>query len=172
MVKKVEYDLRIWKSFPSSLKLTSNELTPTWHSMKRWFTINPGSVIDVEVNAKQGKVTHEASRIYVNGRNGEGVRLGVANLPPHTIFDWTKFAVPTFTVPADVSFITVYLIGGGTTNPEEPAETWYDDLRIYQDGVLIFENKFSKWGPTLIGGGIIAVILAAIFGGGRKRRKG
>ena len=35
--------------------------------------------------------------------------------------------------------------------------TWFDDVKVYQDNVLIYSNDFSNWNPY-IGAGIGAVI--------------
>jgi hypothetical protein len=59
-------------------------------------------------------------------------------------------------VPTGIQSIRCNFAAGGGT-PE--GVTWYDDLKIYQDGVLIYSNGFDNWNPY-IGAGLGGVLTA------------
>ena len=54
-------------------------------------------------------------------------------------------------------FLRLILVAGIPVSSGQIAQTWFDDLKIYQDDVLIYENIFSDWAPytgAALGAGI------------------
>ncbi len=165
-MRKAEYDFLTYTSFPSSVKLINDEVGQTaW--WKTWvpysLPVTPGSTLRTEVKIKQQDVINRPeSRVILLGlKAGEWVGskdLGLGypfiGYVPLGTFDWTLFE-RTITVPDDVPTIRLAYAGGAGT-PERTGLTWYDDLKIYQDDVFIYENKFSDWTPVgAVAGGII-----------------
>ena len=56
--------------------------------------------------------------------------------------DWDTYSGETI-VPSGAETISCNLWGGFGT-PEKEGITWFDDLKIYQDGELIYENYFTQ----------------------------
>ena len=67
--------------------------------------------------------------------------------------DWTTLNSSKL-IPPERSLVGVRIVGGAGF-PEKPGVTWFDDLRIYQDDVLIYANNFSNWAPAIIPAQII-----------------
>jgi len=151
MVRKVEYDFITWTSFPSSLKLFSDEYRPPPPAPMAGLNITdiivtPGKNIRVVAKAKQQNVLEPRSRItlYVS-KDGRPpwtdlVRDVRLQLPSGT-FDWRDYSF-TVTIPAGLPYMRV-VANGGPGTPEAPGITWFDDLKIYQDDKLIYDNYFS-----------------------------
>lgn len=146
-----EYDLLNYRSRPSSLKLQSD--LPDW-----WFSgtiaqigVTPGSELTSRIFAKQENVTTvRPSGIYIHGWDGTGWPYIAADiLVPHGDHpDWI-LAEKTITIPPEITAIRIEPWIGATLGPEAPGTVWYDDLEIYEDGVLIYYNDFTEplgWG--------------------------
>jgi hypothetical protein len=160
------YDFVVWRSFPSSAKLVSDrfdELASWPRFLAHGLSVKRGAKLTVQFYAKQENVLGEkgvkqasgVSRLSVYGSaDGKTWKYlsGIA-LPPGT-FDWQLFS-GELTVPSDVAVIRLYL-GGGWGAPGRPGVTWVDDVKIYQDGALIYSEDFSNWSPY-IGAGLGAV---------------
>lgn len=153
-MQKYEYDFINWSSFPSSRKVINDESTDFWAFGFGWFPVTPRSIIKVEFMAKgENIIGGRVSRIAIDGKDVNGVeariRAGGDLFLPSGSFKWGKFET-SLIVPSNVTSIRVLFLGGNGT----PALTWYDDLKIYQNGALIFEDKFSNWTPYILGGGL------------------
>ena len=150
---KAEYDFITWTSFPSSAKITVEEEAPRgtpWPGEPQAIQVKAGDKLKVEVNAKclNHRPTGDGSisRVTLGGWDGsKWVVMGpypIIPLPLGT-FNWSKFTSPEVTVPAGITVVNVGPVGAVGT-------IWFGDLKIYQDDVLIYENKFSNWAPVII----------------------
>ena len=150
-MRKVEYDFLTWTSFPSSLKLLNNESgNESWtHFDLPKISVVPGATLRCKVKAKQENVTYSVS----HGGHGLPSMPSFFELPLGT-FDWKEFAGEEFKVAPGTHEMTPYL-DGGSGSKGLPGVTWFDDLRVYQDGVLIYSNDFSNWAPIIIPAEII-----------------
>ena len=158
---KAEYDLLRWTSFPSSMKLV-NDGTANYvveHIAK--FPVDPAEgEISIECNMKlEGLGFSYASHIPIHTFDGTAWKMWqpIFSHVGFGTWDWKKMIdrKPGFRLlPSNTRMLRVSLAGGAGTK-ETPAKTWFDDLRIYQDDVLIYENKFSNWAPVIIPAEII-----------------
>ena len=159
-MRKKEHDFLIWTSPPSSIKLTSDEARGSWHG--HWFVVKPvtpGATLTAQINVKQQDViTGEPGQVVIQAHDTiEAKWIEILRLRhPEGTYKWITEEGSTI-VPVNIDMIRIALSGGGTTNPELPAITWIDDLRIYQNGTQIYEETFSDWTP-IIGAGVGAVI--------------
>ncbi len=65
-------------------------------------------------------------------------------------------------------FLRLILVAGIPVSSGQIAQTWFDDLKIYQDDVLIYENIFSDWAPYTgaalgAGIGVIAGVIVVLW---------
>jgi len=165
MVRKKEYDFLTWTSFPSSAKLYNDEgrgwVWAWWGWIFYDLPVTPGAKLAVKVKAKQQNVLYSASHIPIDGYNGkEWRRLWSLRLPLGT-FDWSEHS-RTETLPTDIIAIRSSP-AGGAGSATAPGITWFDDLKIYQDDKLIYENKFSNWLPYQIAGAVITAIPIGLY---------
>ena len=161
-MRKAEYDFLTWTSFPSSLKLLSDEeRVAAWNGLRDVvIPFTPGAELRVEVQAKQQGVVTPTSRIYVYYYpfDGEWHYMGDIELPTGT-FNWSTFGLTRLSTRAreNATHIRLEAFYGGSSGIQgRPAVTWYDNLEIYQDDTLIYANDFSNWNPH-IGSGIGAL---------------
>jgi len=151
---KKEYDFLHWTSFPSSLKfwdIRARSGIAIWSDWSPPISVMPGQRVRIEFYAKQENVQYSTSRAETYGyvsETGEWrpvYRYWVA-IPRRTIPYFQKFSSsdvhPDNVVPPDVTAIRVR-VGGGSGSPEAPGITWFDDLRIYLNDELIYEEYFS-----------------------------
>ena len=146
MVLKREYDFLNWISPPSSLKLTNSAARRVW--IRGWQTriaIEPVDIL-ARIEARQENVNPEyeaVSHFHISPFDKDGARIeyGQDILLPYGSFEWAPFK-KTLKIPSNTKTILLYVSGGPGT-PENPGVTWFDNLKIYQDGVLIYENKFT-----------------------------
>ena len=157
------YDFINFVSFPSSAKTLSDEPT----EVTGWFgrnypilKVTPGSKVMVEVYVKQENVVNRASYVaiqkYVDGRVEWWLGLPI----PKGTFNWTKFNWE-IEIPSDFSYIAID-VRGGSGFPNRPGVTWWDDLRIYRNGKLVYEDNFTNWNLYL--GSIPLVAVGSIIG--------
>jgi len=150
----VSYDFLVWRSFPSSRRHDYSEGRSgwLWDHLPAVIPVKPGSTITTRVYVKQQDVKYTQSHIPVWIWNGEEwVRWRELLKPlPIGTFDWREF-VDTWIVPEEAQAIKIALAGGAG------GVTWWDDLRIYMDGELIYANDFTNWNPY-IGAGLGAVL--------------
>jgi hypothetical protein len=73
--------------------------------------------------------------------------------------DWLVLEHPILThyVPEGITAFKLRLCGGYGANGV--GVTWFDDLKVYQDGKLIYGNGFDNWNPY-IGAGLGGVLTA------------
>jgi len=159
-MRKAEYDFLTWKSFPSSAKIWIDELEG-WALWPRWLdsiAVRPEASVKVQVFVKQHNVLGFPSHILMEGYNqvtGDWQHILPDIWFPKGSFNWTLHE-HVFAVPANVVALRLGLRGGGG------GITWYDDLKIYQDDVLIYSNDFSNWNPYVgAGAGGIGVSVPA-----------
>jgi len=155
-----EYDFRNWKSFPSSLKLQSD--LPDW-----WFSpviaeikVTPGSELTSRIFARQENVTTvRSSGVAIHGWDGiKETYIAADIVVPHGDHpEWIPLE-RTVTIPPEITALRIKPWIGSTLGPEAPGTIWYDDLEVYQNGELIYKNKFSNWKPYITG-------LGAVVGG-------
>ena len=154
-----EYDFLNWTSFPSSLKLT-NDGSVKYVNPGLLFNnlaTRPGVPLRLELAGKQQNVTaplggYSHFPIWGAPQGGEYRYLGSLAMPLGT-YDWQPLS-RELPIPADIVMINATL-GGASGTPENPGITWFDDLKIHQDDVLIYANDFSNWAPVIIPAQII-----------------
>jgi hypothetical protein len=158
--RRVEYDFLTWVSFPSSIKLFNPtvELPNVWVTLFETLAVKPGSKLTVSVWQKVKDVTHEFSYVLIEGFDGSKWSW-LTGVPPSGAggvgtIDWRKYE-RSITIPSNIVAIRCKLMGAGGL----PAITWYDDLKIYQDDVLIYSNDFNNWNP-IIGAGLGGIATA------------
>jgi len=149
MGRKAEYDFLTWTSFPSSAKLfndmggpppaTGFEILP--------ISVTPGAALKIKFKAKQKNVLYSPSFLWLLGWNGtewKPLPIGLTRIfeLPLGTFDWREFNIDADVVPSGVVALKGHL-SGGAGDKERPGETWFDDLKIYMDDKLIYENYFS-----------------------------
>ena len=150
----VKSDFLSFKSFPSSLKITN--IGPEkwiWYNVVTDLPVIPGKKVTYQIQVKQKDVVTEPSGINLYGKNGTSKAVSYGGFPIGT-YDWSLHENPGVTIPSDVTLLNVALFAGKGT-------TWVDDLKIFQDDVLIYSNDFSNYNP-IIGAGVGAAIGASI----------
>ena len=155
----VECDFLSYTSFPSSVKLVNvtDEVIYVWHIVADDISIKPGAKVTLECNAKQvrhvveGEITGVRLDVLVGGK---WLEPGFMWLPfPYGTFDWQRIPPGTRTgiVPAGATVMKVALYAKGVKGDV----AWFDDLKIFQDDILIYSNDFSNWAPVIIPAEII-----------------
>lgn len=154
MADKSEYDFTDFKSAPSSVKLTVEAING-WIAGPKLpiIPVNAGATIRVEFYAKSKdnqKGTTQFTRFglsYFTSTVKGDLLNGYITIPDGT-HPWSKFT-QEYTTPAGTYQIVPFF---GATK----GTVWFDDLKIYQNNVLIYSNDFSNWNPY-IGAGIGAI---------------
>lgn len=163
-MNKIEYDLQTWTNFPSSLKFTSEgQPLPLRTPLFPNIAVTPNTTLTFKMDVKQENiVTDFQSQLAIyRGPIPEAPWITGWYFPKGT-YDWTPF-VMSLKVPDNVTAINGILWSGGGT-PEKIGCTWFDNLKIYQDGVLIYSNDFSNWNPYIGAGvGVMAGIPAYLI---------
>jgi hypothetical protein len=167
---KAEWDFLVWSTFPSSLKLVNFQTDRDFaYKPVDKLSVKPGSTVKVEIKAKiqdvAGPIYRWAagSRIRVTGWYPNREEHMFTEFPDHFIgtgtLDWHTVSFEG-KIPAEINMISLYLTCGYASSKDKPATTWFDDLKIYQDGVLIYANDFTNWNPYIgagAGGALTAV---------------
>jgi len=145
------YDFLVWTSWPSSLKETTTrkEYYFARHLFYHEILIEPGNRIRVECMAKVENVAV--------GNGGMGIRvLDEARRPlvrrTAPVLSGTRpwsIGVTEFTVPEGGMILAVFPVAGGSDGVT-PATTWWDDLKIYMDDVLIYDSDVTALRPGRI----------------------
>ncbi len=167
MVSKMEYDFLTWNSAPSSIILTNNEeIMRGWWMIFKNVPVTPGTRVRVEIMAKSdnvpapyhpGKAKEYGSYLTIWGSNDSVTyQQHLLAIPSISVLprgvngktDWTKYALE-MEIPPDMRFIRGQLAAA-------TGLTWFDDLKIYQNGALIYENQFTDW--ALVGAGVGAIL--------------
>ena len=143
------YDFLTWISPPSSLKLITEEPRYSAFLVAEEVAVTPGAPTRLEVYAKQDKIVHDTSFVLLE-RIIEGRWRWYQTIyfpkEPKDRFDWQKFSLD-FINHVECDKVRISLHGGGVN--------WFDDLKIFQNDVLIYENDFSNWAPIIIPAQII-----------------
>jgi hypothetical protein len=151
-----QYDLLNWVSFPSSVKLISDRYDRSFPEGMDWwpvfppkgFTVNPGSKLRIAFKGKQQDVSHvkNSHAAFYGYDTDENRWAWLFNVEmPYGTFDWGNFGWST-TVPPAITSIRLGLAGGAGT-PEKPGLTWFDNLQVFQDEKLIYDNYFTAIRP-------------------------
>ena len=164
--ERVTPDFLTWKSFPSSLKLenVTEPVSYVWPTLAEGVPVTPSKPLRVEVYAKQVDSSLYHSGVRVDAWTGEKWYYAVGWLEFFGTFNWKKFVVTSNPVQMDAKALKVMIFALGPKGKT----TWYDDLRIYQDDILIYENKFTGLWPLT---SVIAPIATGL-GVVRLRKKG
>jgi len=192
-LRNVEYDFLAWTSFPSSLKAVNDGVERRMAGKNIVdLVVSPGAEIKAVIKAKQQNVLGPPAPL-----SRLSLVVSEAGVPPWSditpkelmfpsgTFDWTEFQ-GVVTVPSGIRILRVVCNGGWGTETILGI-TWFDDLEIYQDDVLIFHEDFSNWNPYIgaglggVGGAIagylikpkeplvpalVGACLGAVLGGG------
>ena len=150
-----EYDFLTWTSFPSSRKMTNETDQQIWWEAVGKLVVQPGKKLTVTIKGKgEHLIIHPitqlgTSHIAVDGVDVAGALRRLFNIVfPVGTFDWTEFK-ENVTISSDVIALRVTTIAGPGL-VAQPSVTWFDDLKIYQDDVLIYADDFSNWAPIII----------------------
>jgi len=159
-MRRREYDYLDFVSFPSSLRFFNNDPEKTWIgwatdpisvksgvpiTVRGWVKLKHGYAVVAVHQFKDGKWQHLD---YVYGRHGTS--------------DWIQYE-KTISVPSDIFEIRVTQSTMGYGDPQNPTIIKFDDLQVWQEGKLIYENKFSNWLPYQIAGAVITVIPVGLY---------
>lgn len=159
MTIKQEYDFSDYKSFPSSVKAESD----TGISQSgmpglltyQYIPIRGQSTVRIEGMIKTANATKSAW-LAISGIDtlNKGVDATWFHAP--TIAStWTKVQIQG-NMPSNVTKLLIEFAIAGSGTAGVVAKTWFDDVKIYQDDVLIYTNNFSNWNPY-IGAGVGAL---------------
>jgi hypothetical protein len=173
---QVAHDFTKFHSFPSSLKLVSDEQAVAIHQIKK-IPVLAGSKILLKVNVKQENIVNNAdifsrisSRVLVDQQ--EQWLTQFFHFPAGT-WDWTEFTSAPVTIPVGGTMLSSFsIVGGSSLNSGVLGTTWFDDLKIYQDDILIYSDDFNNWNPYIGAGvGALAGIPAYILTKKSERKK-
>jgi len=159
MPVKESYDFLDFTSFPSSFRLDS-DTGGNFNFVKvrqwGWFlvpvTITKPSKIRLEVNMKVlNGVAEEPAWVAMMGVDTTGRDVdGTYTKTLDTYYPaWMKLSAEV-TMPETVKFIEVRTVGAGSGVKGKVASTKYDDLKVYQDDKLIYDNYFTALRPGKI----------------------
>jgi len=169
MTKGVEFDFLTWRSFPSSLKLYTDEpREKTLYKDIAIFTVQKIRDIILKVSVKGTNILPQPAPYfssaglnlsYWDGRRW--VYWAYPKLPVGT-YDWTEYT-RTISFPPKVPEPVTAKITYTSSSPDGSLITvWLDNLRIYQNGKLIYENNFSNWSPYF--GSLPLVVIGGVVG--------
>lgn len=170
------YDFLNWTSFPSSIKCdTQDDTTRHYYRSKGmgFIPVTPRRKVTIRVNVKLKDVMPSKVHAYpgvgafigVHGWNEAEKKWVYETLAGFRILDcgtgtrdWTTYemeGVPKENITAIRVFLahSYNLPGGGA---------WFDDLKIFQDGELIFSEDFSNWNPYI--GALVAGAISGATG--------
>jgi len=167
MPARMEVDFLTWTSFPSSRRIVNPTTGNAWNvflgEAEIIVSVKPGSTLRLECNIKRagaaggdtvnyGAAVNVLRRVPVTPSTPRGWFTMFNILTPPDAFDWTKFTAEG-KVPSDVNVVAIeYACARAKTEGGENV-AWFDDLKLYQDGVLIYSNDFGNWNPY-IGAGV------------------
>jgi len=168
-MKKMEYDFspKNWTSFPSSYKLINDEETVAglFYTFED-LPVEPGKTLKIQVKAKQSLVTLGKSGVTISFWDGANRIQGKYLMFPIGDFDWQTFESEQIIPPGAINARSVFYGGGG----KPQGITWFDDLKIYQDGGLIYANDFTA--PIAKGAVMAALSIVTGLGVVRFGKKG
>lgn len=154
------YDFLTWTSFPSSLRVDVPAQYKIDHLITELMRITPKTDISMEANFKWKNNDH-FPLVAIFWYDATGVEVGSTVLihplwqgPRITDLEWTKITnVVRPTIPENAVIGKVVYRTGYSDKPGVIANCWLDDLKVYQDGTLIYANDFGNWNP-IIGAGV------------------
>jgi len=153
------YDFLTWTSPPSCLRVETPITEPAaryYYRVAEGIPVRSNSTLKVSIKIKLHNVTETPSTLAIYGYSEAERRWKPESflyiVTPKGTIDWSEYSAEE-KVPSDITYIRV-VIGGGKGDPT--GVTWFDDLRIYQDDVLIYANDFSNWNPY-IGAGALGI---------------
>ena len=172
-MQKIEYDFLIWRSFPSSIKLINDEperyVYAPWGLVAENIPVMSGATLKIECQVKQENVIYGYSHLPIHGFDGKEWKWIKEVRIPKGTFDWSTQSL-TISVPSGITLIRVTLAGGAGT-PASLGITWFDDLKVYMDDELVYDNYFTALRP----GKVVPVIWTPperIIGAYQRRKQG
>jgi len=154
--RKWEHDHLSFTSFPSSIKSINDTEKPNRNVLEVIDGIEEGDEIGVESQMKVENVFGNA-QAQVGIRDENNNRLLALFPGIEGTRDWGLVSGEK-TAPAGADNIRIMAKGGRPPEAEQVALTWFDDYRVYVNGKLVFEDKFSNWTPYLVGTGLAGVV--------------
>ena len=155
---KVSHDFLNWTSFPSSIKLWADDMG--WHPILATdeagpfplIKVTPGSHIKATVNFRSENAVaipgpHPGNFIQwylqrtANFRDPNSIAKEIRQQFAFGTYSWTPYEIEFDMLP-DTPWLRAIFLGAGGT-PEKPMSVWLDDLKIYMDDKLIYDNYFS-----------------------------
>jgi len=140
----VEYDFLTWTSFPSSLKMVNDKPDRFLYSgyLVVGVPVTPSKTLKVNVNVKQESVMNPKFPSGVSVTLWDGAKWRVVRYfwIPLGTYDWHPFT-DSYTIPDWAKAMRCTLLAG------VKGITWFDDLKIYMDGKLIYDNYFTALRP-------------------------
>jgi len=176
----MRYDFSQWHSYPSSLFLKSVTTPRKDYTLTQLTHITSGATIQAEVFFKwENNNKAEIPLIGIEWYDTTGVIVSTSalihplyNAFPDMYLPWTKITnvvrplIPANAVMGKVIYKT------GATIPGKVSNSWVDDLKIYQNGELIYSNDFNNWNPYVGAGvGALAGIPAYLIAKKRQKNK-
>jgi hypothetical protein len=162
--RTVKYDFMDYVSFPTSLT-AENDLGITADLNREGplmglpfptrilyaVPVTSPCKIRFEVYAKtRGASGGQPAWMAVEGYDGKGGKVAGTwrGSSQTTLQTWSKLTGEV-DMPLGVAYVGVELAAAGSGAKGVAATTWFDDLKIYRDGVLIFSNDFNNWNPYI-----------------------
>jgi len=184
MARKVEYDFLNYTSFPSSMKIFNDtDRRGPWELLTINLPITSGANISADIKIKEENAHADPTGIWgltlytspepaprpVGGQPTPWKYFNTTHTPLGT-HDWVDRSLSKVkVVPVDHRFMLI-AIYGSAGSPETPCISWFDDLKVYQDDMLIYENKFTA--PIAKGAVMAALSIITGLGVVRFGKKG
>ena len=170
----VGYDWFDFVSFPSSFKVVNDIELHQYIWITPELPIRKGEEVSIELKIKQRNVLAGATAVRLFIWDGEEWKRILpepwsAQMVRRGNFDWADISevnesltTPVWTIPEGAKVFKLQLVAGKYSTDraeckENPSEIKLDDLKIYRNGVLIYEADFTNWNPY-IGLGLGAVL--------------
>ena len=180
------YDFVNFVSFPSSLKNQhgpGDEYDYDWYHFPRLLPALPGAKLRVEYcYRKVGDIAYGGVDLRVEP-SGEQLEAGVGFYvvyadgreefwnnykPPWAVRDGEWVHVERRDkrpLPEGARWLRMEIFSRGRRS----AASWFDDLRVYLDGRLIYADDFSNWSPYIgAGAGVIPGLIIGMYAGARR----
>jgi len=155
MAVKESFDFLRWTSFPSSLRADNDEGVNVTFRRRQFIPIKAPATIRVEGNIKvENGSIEEPAWIAIVGWDAAGREIRETWFHTSGVVskNWVKMETSK-DMPAGIANIELRMVCAGSGVKGKVAITWFDDLKIYANGKLIYANDFSNWNPY-IGAGL------------------
>jgi len=141
------YDFLQWTSFPSSLRVSNDEGINIRFRSRQFIPVKTPATIRIEGNIKveNGSIT-EPAWIAVVGWNAAGREVARFGTGGTVSQNWVKMEASR-DMPTGIANIELRMVCAGSGTKGKVATTWFDDLKIYQDDELIYDNYFTALRP-------------------------